>query len=528
MPDDFNPRCREIVTRFLLTAVVVDDQPYFESPVRGGLTPPGRGDHVATEDGREVGARNSHSLSATAVTASFVEQGLICSVIEPGRGPDETELPATVKRADVVVVDWRLHGDRGERALALLKWIVNDDANERLRLIAVYTGEPDIRTIGSSIADELRAAGYAFESVAGRDGDLVYAKGSCLIVIYAKPGTTVEPELRTRSVRESDLAERLIGDFTGMVEGLLPSIALTGLTAIRENAHKVLRRFETKLDPAFLTHRACLPSPADSEQHMVAQLASELHGIMDEAVAKERPAGVEAIERWLDKFKGDGEINFAPDKSMNRERVIQLLTEGLDKAPGSLGKAQGHSVMTSGFAHSEDDSSEELDLRLAAMMCLRTVFDEPLKRLWMGTAVRIREKSGCFRHFLCMRPRCDSVRMTKEESFLFVPLSCPRAKTFQIVAPIDQEADSNRRFSVDMDMSEWKMDDFEPDSDAEAVVAARDGAISYFLSTDKTKYEWIGELKLELAHSLAQTLASSLSGVALDRSEWLRRSERRG
>ena len=528
MPNDFGARCREIAKRFLLTAVVVDDQPYFEPAVRGGLTPPGRRDHVATEDAHEVGSRNSHSLSATDVTASFVEQGLICGVIAPREGSATPDLPAVVKRADVVVVDWRLNGDHGGRALALLKDIVTDDAKERLRLIAVYTGEPDIRAIGGRIVDELRSAGHAFESVAGQNEDLVYSTGSCLIVIYAKPGTTVEAGLQTRSVRESDLAKKLIHDFTGMVEGLLPSIALTGLTAIRENAHKVLRRFETKLDPAFLTHRACLPSPADSEQHMVAQLASELHGIMDEAVAKERPAGVEAIERWLDKFKGDGEINFAPDKSMHRQRVMQLLTEGLDKAPGSLGKSQGHSIMTSGFAHSEDDSSEELDLRLAAMMCLRTVFDVPLKRLWMGTAVRTREKSGCFRHFLCMRPRCESVRMTKEESFLFVPLSCPKAKTFQIVAPIDHEADSNRRFSVDMNMSKWKMDDFEPDSDAEAVVAARDGAISYFLSTDKTKYEWIGELKLELAHSLAQTLASSLSGVALDRSEWLRRSERRG
>ena len=145
----------------------------------------------------------------------------------------------------------------------------------------------------------------AFESAAGQDGALTYAMGSCLIVIYVKPGTTVEAGLQTRSVRESDLAERLIGDLTGMVEGLMPSIALTGLTAVRENAHKVLRRFETKLDPAFLTHRACLPSPADSEQHMVAQLASELHGIMDEAVAKESPATIDVIGWWLSKFKGD-------------------------------------------------------------------------------------------------------------------------------------------------------------------------------------------------------------------------------
>lgn len=527
MPDEFNQRCREIAKRFLLTAVVVDDQPYFEPAVSGVLTPPRRGDQVATERAHEEGTRNSHNLSATALTASFVDQGLICGVIQPGGDTDTPNLPAVVKRADVIVVDWRLNGDDGGRALELLKWVIGDDASERLRLIAVYTGEPDIRSIGARIVDKLTSAGHDFDSVADQDDDLVFSVGSCLIVIYAKPGTLLEPGLLQRSVSEHDLAARLIGDFAGMVEGLLPSIALTGLAAVRENAHKVLHSFETNLDPAFLTHRACLPSPTDSEQHMVAQLASELHGIMDEAVAKESPAGVTAIERWLAKFKRDG-IKFAPDKSMNSNQAMTLLTDGLDKANGPLSKSRGHEIMTSGFARPQDGSPHGLNSRFASIMCFRTVFDGTLKRLWMGTAVRKQDESGEYQHLLCMRPRCDSVRMTKAESFLFVPLSCHTPNTFQIVTPVERDAESHPRFSVDTDMSEWVMVDFEPDEQVESVVTKRDGPVSYFLSTDDARYEWIGELKLELAQSLAQSLASSLSGVALDKSEWLRRSERLG
>ena len=127
-----------------------------------------------------------------------------------------------------------------------------------------------------------------------------------------------------------------------------------------------------------------------------------------------------------------------------------------------------------------------------------------------------------------MRPRCDSVRMTRAESFLFVPLSCHMPNTFQIVVPVEQHAESHPRFSVDTNMSEWVMVDFEPDRAVKSVVAKSDGAVPYFVGTDDTRYEWIGELKLELAQSLAQSIASSLSGVALDRSEWLRRSERLG
>ena len=44
-------RCREIAKRFLLTAVVVDDEPYFESPVSAKIDGfPDDGDHVANED----------------------------------------------------------------------------------------------------------------------------------------------------------------------------------------------------------------------------------------------------------------------------------------------------------------------------------------------------------------------------------------------------------------------------------------------------------------------------------------------
>ena len=43
-----------------------------------------------------------------------------------------------------------------------------------------------------------------------------------------------------------------------------------------------------------------------------------------------------------------------------------------------------------------------------------------------------------------------------------------------------------------------------------------------------TKYTWRGELKAEYAQRLAQDLASNLSRLAVDESEWLRRMIRKG
>ena len=130
-----------------------------------------------------------------------------------------------------------------------------------------------------------------------------------------------------------------------------------------------------------------------------------------------------------------------------------------------------------------------------------------------------------------MRPRCDSVRIKGTESFLFLPLLIdPKPGKFQLVVRSRSNGPTYRRVSVDTDMSRWAMIEFKPDPTAKAVVARKkSGSAGYvFTDVDDKCYEWVGELKTEVAHSVGQTLSDTLSRIALDRSEWLRRSERRG
>ena len=94
-----------------------------------------------------------------------------------------------------------------------------------------------------------------------------------------------------------------------MTEGLLPGIALTSLSAVREGEHKILDRFCAALDPAFLAHMACLSDPEDAERQIVTHVAEELRGLMDNAVADESPAGVQVVEDWI-RCKGDGGTGF--------------------------------------------------------------------------------------------------------------------------------------------------------------------------------------------------------------------------
>ena len=90
----------------------------------------------------------------------FAEKGLVCSVLVPGKGEDSVpKTVAAARRSDIVVLDWRIHGDNGEITTALIRAILRDDGTgeRRLRMLAIYTAEPALDEIVSQLKAELRS-----------------------------------------------------------------------------------------------------------------------------------------------------------------------------------------------------------------------------------------------------------------------------------------------------------------------------------------------------------------------------------
>ena len=523
--NEFHGRCMEIAKRFLQTVVIVDDEAYIHKPVQspGELVPPTRRP-LAKADTRESEERDGagdHSLDAAALVESFSRQGLICAVVAPRPDTDSSSVVApSVRRTDIVILDWRLYGDNGEETLSILENILAEDDEERLRLIAIYTAEQDISRLGRTIIERLAKSGSQFEA---DDDHVNLSYRHCRIVIYAKSDIPVVPALANRSVSESDLPERLIGDFASMAQGLLPNIALTSLAAIRENVHKVLDRFDASLDPALLTHRACLPAPDDSQQHMVNQLASELHALMDDAVATDDPAGMTAIRDWLDSSLGpDAPLSLGADKAASRDETILLLKNGWDKEkPAAMGRSDFH-TLTEGFLNT-GESGHKLNLRLAWMLNFRTVPGVTSPMLRLGSVLR-RIQDGNETFFLCMRPRCDSVRLQENTVFLLLPLDKHRGSSTSIALRTDD--DEYKCVRVHTEPGLWSLVRFEPDQQTESVLAKHDDAGFHFFDVCEERFDWLGELKMEFAQRIAQEFASGLSRVAVTESEWLRRKSR--
>ena len=531
--DAFAQHCREIARRFLLTAVVIDDELSVtgDPPVHGHLTPPGQGVSIRKEP--TMAAPQSpppRPLRVDPITWSFARQGMVCGVLSPHEEQAGHEVLAkAVARADIVILDWRLNPTSGENALPLLTRILTEDQPHRLRLVAFYTGEPDHARIRDRIVECLNGLDGIDQAMVAHDGNgKAIDFRACRIVVYGKPSSGAEP---SGVLHEEALAEQLIADFADMVEGLLPSLVLTALGAVRENVHRLLECFGHDLDPAFLVHRACLRQPPESEQHIVEQIASELHGIMDDAVDRWSPAGIDAVEHWLKGRFGDHDVELAPrneraqGKKMSHGDALTLLRNGIATAPGPLKKdGKEYDLLSHAFSGGTDNS-RELDRRLAAAMSLRQVPPAAWRQLSMGTIVQRSVEPATL---LCVTPRCDSVRLTGKTAFLFLPLTDAKSNTPQIVVP---EGDNqHRRMTISLNPSQWCSVDFIPDADRLCVLAHRSDTDQPFTFKDVGggEYRWVGEMKAESAQSIAQAIAERMYRIPLNQSEWLRRSKRVG
>ena len=516
--EEFQNRSRNIARRFLQTAVVVDDEAYIVPNANDGpsadIVEPGRHTPASRQHADStVGHGASHALDAGALIGSFSALGVICGVV----GPTD-EAMETMRQADIVILDWRLQKDEPKRALKFLRYLLTEEADRNsLRLVAIYTGEAQLEEIQEDVFNELDQQG--FEPKKNETGpEISYRHGR--VVLYAKSHVNLTPPLNERSVSEENFPKRLVDDFAFMTAGLLPSIALTSLTAVREGAHKVLDRFSANLDTAFLAHKACLPEPEDVERQIVNHVADELRGLMDNAVAKESPAGADAVEDWI-RLKGDGIANFVfGGRELDTEQTIVLANQGLE---ASVLKNNAFEGLSGGFSGQD---AVGLDERLAWIMNSRTVYSAPLPTLWLGTIVTEFQADGDG-HLICMRPRCDCVRLDEETKFFFLPMVDPAAGMEQVVVCVDDEFE---RRGIERDPDGWILRKFEPSAESRAVIAERrdsDGCFE-FTDTDGNRYKWRGELKAEYAQRIVQTFGEALSRVAVDESEWLRRSAKKG
>jgi hypothetical protein len=526
-------RSIQVAEAYLQSAVIVDDRAGLGDSYNPPsiLTTPGRQTARAptASQAETIAVERRHNLDVKPLVDSFAERGIVCGVIAPAPGVSVTATTVrAAERADIVLLDWQINDDDGCTALSIISELMRKDKGERLRFIAIYTGEQTLTEIGEQIAEALR--GDRVSKFLDKKRKVTIKHGHTRISIYAK-SNSLPAHLRDRSVSEVDLPARVIEEFATMTNGLVPAIALTALAALRNNASRVLDKYHAGMDAPFLAHRACLPHPNDASRHLAAAIVAEAGCVMESDVHLKNPAGIDVVMDWVQEFFGDTpEFVFADNKKLDSCKIKALFDEGYDKVGMLNDKITGDRGKLTDVISGGHNNRSRLDLELAWLMSFRTVYDDsPPPILRLGTVVRKRRRRGAQDGsglFLCMRPRCQCVRLDGAEQFHLLPLlNPPKEKTVQL--PVPTKRNQYLRYSVSMHPSQWQLKVFAPSVANGPVAASReDGAgIFCFKASNRAVYEWVGELKPEFAQRIANLLAAQLSRVAVNNTEWLRRQE---
>ena len=528
-----------IVDKFLQTVVVVDDRA-LDSQGAVELSADDEG-NAEVAPGRARGVQSGlveptqpeeHGFDPKVVTDAFAQHGLVCCLLSPD--PEEEGLDETfvrvARRADLVVMDWVLNRDEGRKTLQLIQEILATDERRRLRTIAVYTGQTDLRKVAKELAETIDAA-YPDVELELYDDGLAMTKGPVRAAVFAKEHVgPLGNELEGRRVAFAALPERLRTEFATLTTGLITGVALAALAALRDDTHRVLKALGPELDPAYLGHRAALPDPNEAKGQVASLVAAELRSVIEDNNVEQNVA-LDILSLWLKDAKRDnakfGEL-IDPNKHLSLPQVEAMLEQGLGTDAGVKVVAEiNHSLTyfrdkvkrqaTKVFA-TDAEAADASDAEFAHRMMMRTVYSAPPRMLQLGTVLH---SDGVYR--LCVQPLCDSVRLKEATPFPFLPLLAvtPSDKADFVVGDHSQRGWVYLKASGNP--SDLDMISFDP-APAASVFATSQDDVHSFTDIGGVVHRWICELKPDFAQRAAFELAQQFSRIAVDEAETFRLS----
>jgi len=623
-PEGFRQFCYDATKQFLQSVVVIDNEAVYERAVEGvpgekmnipEVQEPPKGSLAGLAGGASGKAKAdaqpeeqpdaaptealiqqytkeeeyTHVLEAKVLIDCFADDGIICSVIRPDE--DENQIVARAVKvassADIIVVDWILGQGDGEspslRARDIVKGIIESDFKRRgrLRLIAIYTAESNPADVLDQLFDHIKHLEFSHGCVEKIDKQLSIQNSHLKIVVRNKP--SVGESVGTRPIDFKDLPAELLNLFCELNMGLLPTVALRSIAAIREETHHLLAVLHGGLDPALVGHRCLLPDPKNAEEFCDDLIAGELRSVL--AMKK---IGATYCDDVANKFWVGSKIQRdTPHKyksfRLTREQAFSLLERGqkvhakvmnemridwlkqkLTADPGHKDK-DGAEINTenaerrirdeggSAAKHfgvpdiserslpqvfeGEDKNGEIINLEFSRLCSLkREAFGlrKPtsgwIPRLTLGTILQKKGNGGEKDEFyLCLQPRCDSVRFDKDEivNFPFLKLKNSSGKLNIVLKAFDGSNNAvDKKLSYEAKPRNQVSFEFKSVS-GEVVEALENDGIFIFKSLKNEQenegFLWVADMKDFIAQRIADELSARVGSVGIDEYEWLRR-----
>lgn len=532
---------------FAHTMIVVDDEAWKTPPrvsaPRGGLRSPRRGRRVTVpDDAQQEMFLIRHALDTEMLLDAAMALGLICSVIRPPKRKSiKARIGMAAQWADMVCLDWELHSDGGDSATRMIVEIARLDQrrNGRLRLIAIYTGDTNNNQILEKVFDAFPKS-YRDKFELRRDPVCIESNhGLRIVCLFKAHGVQLADARKERQVGESELPGRLQQEFARLAGGLLSNIALATIASIRDATHHVLAKMTESMDAPYFHHRAILPMVSDAEEYGVDVILSDLKSAIDKRGVAQKYAGPGAITARIQEIaKGAGTLSLryeakgvAKDFVVPIADAIKLITDGNGVAHANIAGDNKPSLknfereMSSLFTKDRSTARSAM-LQFAVLTGVRAHpgshpyrTGHKLPQLGLGTVVQ--DSGGAF--YLCLQASCDSVRVKKGASFLFVPLNRTDDKPDHVVpllgrgSKMDYAALCVPRTAYAVLQSVR----FDPNGKTQTVLAGnlkrRRGL--FFKDVDGETYRWVADLKQRRALRTAQKLGQNMARLGFDEFE---------
>ena len=564
----------EATRKYLQTVVFVDDKIFDDT---SGMAvqvvddlPKGRkriyepekttGEIAIQVDSEEVNIQDSEdSYRPKDLVTSFAREGIICALYEP---PEEFQVDPTsdifklCERPDIIILDWDLSGDAGQKTLDLILALVKQSQQEfpyHIRLLVIYTIDPSLVGVANQIGDRLTKNGLKAEP--DRSPFRIQSEAT-RIIVFGKDKRRIAEEVEF-TVKERDLAVRLIEEFAEMNSGILPAYALHGMAAIRRNSKRILERFHGDLNGAFLLHRALSKESEEAFDQLHELLADELQAVLDDAhltpdviadVANDAISNLKLSPPSTDWRYTPGGRRFPATHYLSEAVVREMLSRGqLDRTifpaveevieitkPGFSGI--GPDLMQA-LLIMVDSKKSQANQRLASLFAVRTQYDQGTRRLYHGSIIRRRNAEvGRWIYSFCVMPVCDSIRLDRSmqfkkgqlvrfpfwnlnENVLLVNQASRRGIT--LLPPGTNEYLLVSAGGKSRDML-W-LAGFQIDEARGQVVSEKSADGRFLFASDQdVEIEWVAELKPLHAQRIAHDIGQNLSRVGLIEAEWLR------
>ncbi len=530
MACEFSGRSLQVCRDFLQTAVIIDDRAYHKPPTSTPVPAqekPGRGRH-SSKDIPKTSSKNERGLDTHALTKSFADHGIICSVLEfTDYSENSISFSRTAKLADIAIIDWEMEDEKnGENALKLMSSLLEDDFSrpQRFRLISIYTAAVDLEGISNTIISHIQEIHNKELTVEQNGLRLVYQ--SIVITIFAKDPNGIPEHLQPNVVNEGGLPEKLVTCFSENISGLLPNTALSALTAIRHSTHRLLALFNRNLDYAYLTHRASLLKPDDAVSHLEVLIAEEIKSILSSYDCIGSNASYAVIRKWVEEhYPKNHKFKCFEDSELTREYILKCLKEGSENVSSSLLSKSKKKNLYQHFSNlllDNVEKSEACDLKLSKLSILKTRYQNSPPHLTMGV---ILQQSTDKSLWVCIQPKCDSIRLEgKSNKFPLLPINSGKAKN--VILPRLRDSDTENFFHISVHPQNCQSIEFRSArQDKSQILPKKEKERWVFLTTTKRlRFQFITELKDEIIQSILNDFAATTARVGTNPSEWLRKS----